>query len=376
MRETIEKLKGSVLFNLSLSSKELFHSNFLYWIGQNYPKEFGALFVDYLNKKPSDSKIINISREKENIDLSFKYSNNQEILIENKVKSVPYLSQLSKYSKKHTPDRNYILLSLSEPLFFNSEKTIVIDNVTWHFLSYSELRNRLQTIVTKIDIDYHKNIISDYLTFIDGLVEANQLCQIKEDDLFDFHSLEANPIYKSLMDIRLHDFYLKKKYEFLAYEVYKRVTKLSDNVNGFSQPLKWDSNPSLIYTAFGMTNAQGLMDIKYVISKNVALGIQIQGPHYRMFIEDSNGKIAHKNKEELGKELWFNFDRSFPNERIYPKTEKGFNKYGETFFYKSAKLGIHRKVSDVLDIVLADFNHIHNNLKRFQEIFDFNEGLN
>ena len=80
--------------------------------------------------------------------------------------------------------------------------------------------------------------------------------------------------------------------------------------------------------------------------------------------------MEFKFKEDLDRELWFNFDRSFPNERIYPNSEKGFNKYGNTFFYKSVKLGIHRKISDVLDIILADFNHINNNLKRFQEIFN------
>ena len=69
MKDTIEKLKKSPLFNLSLSSKELFHSNFLYWVGHNYPSEFGGLFSKYLNEKPEDSCIKEIFRERENIDL-------------------------------------------------------------------------------------------------------------------------------------------------------------------------------------------------------------------------------------------------------------------------------------------------------------------
>jgi hypothetical protein len=109
MKETIEKLKKSPLFNLSLSSKELFHSNFLYWIGHNYPSEFGGLFSKYLNEQPEDSCIKEIFRERENIDLSFSYSNGQEVLIENKVKSVPYIGQLVKYSEKtHPPKKLYI----------------------------------------------------------------------------------------------------------------------------------------------------------------------------------------------------------------------------------------------------------------------------
>ncbi len=99
MEILIKSLQKSPLFNLSLSSKELFHSNFFYWIGQNYPLEFGQLFADYLEEKPADLRVRpeEIYREKDNIDLSFTYSNGEEILIENKVKSVPYLEQLQNH---------------------------------------------------------------------------------------------------------------------------------------------------------------------------------------------------------------------------------------------------------------------------------------
>ena len=65
MKETIEKLKKSPLFNLSLSSKELFHNNFLYWIGHNYPSEFGGLFSKYLNEQPEDSCIKKMNHQHE-----------------------------------------------------------------------------------------------------------------------------------------------------------------------------------------------------------------------------------------------------------------------------------------------------------------------
>ena len=61
---TINKLKESPLFNLSLSSSELFHSNFLYWVANNYKKEFGEMFAPYLKEVPSDLTIHNVYREK------------------------------------------------------------------------------------------------------------------------------------------------------------------------------------------------------------------------------------------------------------------------------------------------------------------------
>lgn len=43
-KESVEEaLMASPLFQLSLSSKELFHSNFLYWLGKQYPRLFVAI---------------------------------------------------------------------------------------------------------------------------------------------------------------------------------------------------------------------------------------------------------------------------------------------------------------------------------------------
>ena len=43
----VTSLKGSPLFNLSLASKELFHSNFLAWLCEAYPDFMGPLFARY-----------------------------------------------------------------------------------------------------------------------------------------------------------------------------------------------------------------------------------------------------------------------------------------------------------------------------------------
>lgn len=111
VQNIINKLKKSPIFNLSLSSKELFHSNFLSWLAENYNEEFGHIFIEYLKDKPTkSSRIKDIKREKKNIDLSFTYiENSQELLIENKIKSIPYVEQLIKYSKAGTKNQNYIV---------------------------------------------------------------------------------------------------------------------------------------------------------------------------------------------------------------------------------------------------------------------------
>lgn len=370
MNQTVNKLKNSPLFNLSLSSKELFHSNFLFWLGQNYPNEFGLLFRDYLTQKPENNSITHIFREKENIDLSFVYSNNQEILVENKVKSNPNLEQLKRYSEKH-PNKNYLLLSLSEPLFFNSQKTLRIGDATWHYLSYSELKDKLRIAIDGMENSYHRQIVEDYLLFIEGLVEVNSLCKVGVDDRFDFHSLDNNTFYNSLKDIRLHDFYQKKKYELFAFEVYRKLKESNNYIAKlveFGEELNWESQTPLIYTGFGMTNGAGLMDIKYLVAKNLTLGIQIQGEHYRMVVEDNNEQIARRIKEELDNNYWFDLSRSFPNVRVYPNTTKGFNAYAKSFFYKSVKLGSNRSVNEVVEIIMKDVELINSNLTAIKKI--------
>ena len=50
--QIIDGLKQSPLFQLSLASKELFHSNFLAWLCVTYPDHAGRLFAAFLNYTP------------------------------------------------------------------------------------------------------------------------------------------------------------------------------------------------------------------------------------------------------------------------------------------------------------------------------------
>ncbi len=368
MNETINKLQKSPLFNLSLSSKELFHSNFLYWVGKNYKKEFGELFSKYLIEVPAE-KSVEVKREKDHIDLRLYYTNGQEILIENKVKSIPYYGQLEKYSEKHCTNKNYILLSLTQPSFFENNNSIKINESLWHYLSYSDLQVMLNLLSLSITDEYHQKIIDDYCIFISGLIELNEYCDIKEGDLFDFHSIKTNKLYQDLIDLRLHDFYLKKKYELLSYQVFLKIKERGIDVIDFSTPLDW-SKPKSITLGHGMTRSQGLMDLKYLICPNISLGIQIQGEHYRMVVEDRSGTNTENIAKALDGTYWFNFSKSFPDMKVYPDKVKGFNEFGKTFIYKSIKLGTNIKVDDIIKIVLSDVESINLNYNQILDIFN------
>jgi hypothetical protein len=108
MNDIINKLKNNFLFQASLGSKELFHSNMLAWIleQRNHKGEFEVLRIflnEFLNENMpviTNPEEIIIAREEKKIDLIIKWKSGENfnyVFIENKLKSIPTNSQLSEY---------------------------------------------------------------------------------------------------------------------------------------------------------------------------------------------------------------------------------------------------------------------------------------
>ena len=55
---------------------------------------------------------------------------------------------------------------------------------------------------------------------------------------------------------------------------------------------------------------------------------------------------------------------------IHPKGKKEFNKYGNTFFYKSVKLGTGIKLNDIIDIIISDVNQIEANFTKIKSLIE------
>lgn len=219
------KLKQSPMFNLSLSSKELFHSNMLAWIAEDADTE--TLFVeilklfgveetkaqDFAEKIRKDEYMV--LREYKNFDLciceKIKTDDPEEgykegrilLVLENKFKSIPYKAQLLKYQgevaklneeglkalirskgkggkqirkeklaqlmkekniNEITP--HFVLLSLTQNAyeFDFTQKTFSVNGCNWHYVSYEEYADLLFNYSSVKD--FKAQVIKDYANYI------------------------------------------------------------------------------------------------------------------------------------------------------------------------------------------------------------------
>lgn len=119
-------LKTSAMFKLSLSSKELFHSNFLEWLSNVDQEAFKGLILDMagIEEDYEWPNVWRVKREYNNFDLCVvaynqdQYKNKEDeridddddfrilFVIENKVKSIPYKEQLERYTREAEAKNN------------------------------------------------------------------------------------------------------------------------------------------------------------------------------------------------------------------------------------------------------------------------------
>jgi PD-(D/E)XK nuclease superfamily len=334
--EEIATLKRSPLFSLSLGSKEHFHSNFLSWIGTVYPQQTGRLLARFLQHQSGDCSLAaEPDREKQNIDVWFKFKNGDELILENKVKSIATKGQLEDYTDEQLARRggqkNFLLLSLTRPHFVKGD-AFPIGNTTWHFLDYAGLAALMSNLIGTISESYHREILRDYVQFSMILDRIGKCADINfEVDTFSFN---RGRIVELLKSVRMDDVYLKQKFAIIAEELAQRLEE------GFPDKIKRDNWKSAkkrrndtagtILVNPDMTRAQGVVDMKCVIRPGLCRGVQIQENKYKKLVEGTHAKhIAERLKSDG---LWFDFPPSFNPKTTYPLHGNGFNHYGKEFY--------------------------------------------
>ena len=317
----LEELHQNPMFRISLGSKELFHSNFLAFLWDCDKQAFLHMIYHLLpeGKKINVNELLKkdeltIYREKENLDLCICHTENKkeciDIVIENKVKSIPYIEQLDEYRQtaakpqyKNSSSVTYILLTLATE--FPNKEAIERD---WNIITYANLAKVIKKYYNGNEQDENKlgaqKYIEDYTDFIEKL-SALQIVDKFNDETF------HNPaIIEAYHKTKLSDLYLKQRGSYFICMLLKKITEAQENNRLGKIDIKQgaksqasgknvvdNSKNAIIYLASGMNRGKSTITIHiYPKESQSSYALQIEGNQYRhMFIQ--SGLIAKRNEK-------------------------------------------------------------------------------
>ena len=166
--EIRNRLKGSLLFYMSLGSKELFHSNTWAWLIERN-NNLSRIFFPTI---PQNS-VITVTREEKNRDLTIWVNKGTKAakayVIENKFKSIPRKGQLLQYeSEVGSEFAEGVITGIEKPNWMEEEGVS-----RWRFMSYPEIS---AAIKKEIDSamwlsEHYKELVKDYCIMIEDMNE-------------------------------------------------------------------------------------------------------------------------------------------------------------------------------------------------------------
>lgn len=319
--DNFEHLKKSPLFNFSLGSKELFHSNFLAWLGENDSTRtiFVGIIKDFLSKSKKKIDVswledfiknptqFDINREFMHFDLCIKRNNKPVLILENKVKSLPYFEQIDKYHKKVIEKKawkdcniSYVLLTLIDD-FIDRERI----EKEWIIVSYKELADSLNILNLGCQNNVYQHFIIDDYRYL-----VNTLISIKDNWTFsDTLLLDENNV-KGLNGLRILDLAQKLQINRLYLELVNKITNVGIAIKSESF---WNlkNTKHKMKIGIGYSNKSALLDIVVFLDKDInkiedkkdninTLHIQLQGSQYRHAYEF---EIDQKQYDILAKSI-------------------------------------------------------------------------
>jgi hypothetical protein len=211
----INLLKKDPLFYLFLSSKELFHSNFWFWLSEKNKSEAYKLFSSTLipnpfyerEKKSKEKELDNII-----VDLLISDKDKPAVVIENKVKDFPKIQQLELIQKYYKdPNIEFVLVSL-----FSANH---LDLGVWKIKSYADIAHSINAYDFTSDA-FEEALIDRYKSFIIKLSElANLLPRTRE---YDFAIKFDEDLFKALNEIKFWEVYQKMRASELVFDFTKK----------------------------------------------------------------------------------------------------------------------------------------------------------
>lgn len=324
MATFVETLKNNPIFQLSLSSKELFHSNFLAWLAEddNTRCVFNKVMQTWLDDKNWEYKPneMEVKREYNHFDFCVcdkltidgnDVTGSVQVVLENKFKSIAYKAQLVDYKDRtktlneegyknkykaeeanngkilprgwrdevEHPNTKYILLTLADNFLDKDE----IQSLGWKIVTYAEYAKLLRTVVGELKDDeikgnkaFYVELIAQYCNFIEKFSEQINECldNVKEDNYWDilknddFTAVRCNDIWQKVV---MHK-YAQKLFK-LTQEKFPNTKIVFDDKDSWNDTS--DHRPLMIRVAYFRNEA--LVELKYLLNNGVVFCVQQQG---------------------------------------------------------------------------------------------------
>ena len=392
-----KKLASSPMLYLSSGSKELFHSNFLYWLGTNYRDMFQELMTKLLGIASQWPDGWTLRREYLHLDLCVTYKREKEkknrkgkkgteecvfIIMENKVKSLPDIVQLKRYEQLFSGRRDgciYAVLSLVNG-YYGSE--IINKKSTWQLHYYDELAKLIEEIFDGNDVKpEHITYIRDYCLYVHDLSTLANGWKVNDNEPFLQKAI-------SLKELRLNDIYEKVRYAQVAAMLAQELENmLAPNANGEPKVVLGMSNADVIlrrgrmdadeilglygcpnadtysqvFISSGMSHAVGFMETKVKVADDCCLVLQVQGNRYCHGIERENIVKIVKNSMQLS--IWHQEFINFKKGGLLGHKSEADSKqchYSDGFLYMSQKIDANVNVRNIVESMKNDVEIILN----------------
>ena len=371
----MNELKASPMLYLSGGSKELFHSNFLYWLGVNYRDSFQELMTKMCCINAPWPEGWTIQREHKHLDLCVTYKEGAFVIIENKVKSLPDLMQLRRYEQVYANHDNgctYVVLSLVKD-FPGHE--YLDENTRWQIHHYDELAQMISDCCPDSIISLeHRPYIRDYCQYVSNLSMMAEEWRIDEHEPFlsqcdDLRELRLNDIYEkvryaqiaALLAEKLRTVLVKDTDEERAVLGMSNIDVILRRREDADEILSFYGCPEAkpfgqVFIGSGMSHGVGLVEAKIKITEDCCLVIQVQGNHYCHAIEREN--IFEKTgKLSMLQLMFMNFEFGGLKERL-AEADSEICHYKTGFVYRWQKVLPSHTVADIIDAMSTDIIEI------------------
>ena len=401
---TQKTLYYSTLFQLSNGSKELFHSNFLYWLSivdwgvfvavmrQLAGLPNGQIFWWEALHSPSQNNI-KVQREHNHFDLSIFIFDGKKwlpvLVLENKVKSLPDYGQLARYEEKALDEWKrkpsagnvtFILLSLVAPQPHYIQNADQHNPNNWIVRTYEDLASILKDVC--LNTKYHQDILNDYVHFVEAL---DQMAQTEfvlnpNDSYIDIVCPYSKKGYNGdiVTELRLDDLRQKLLYAQLLNLVVKKLNKRG--VHPEVNPSHRERTKMAASCGCNFLHNIGLAEF-FFLYKNHLLGVQLQGNAYQHMIMSCDNKpsiqnvIGHLMNNQHDYDFFFEFSKpakpcsKYPtvtdqtiSNRLYSIVNPSFNcaAYKPYVVYQTAHIkDASITVNQVADAIVDDMMKIY-----------------